>query len=148
MIERAVDTRISIRATPGAVWRVLTDIAAWSEWNPTVVQLSTRGGLRPGNRVRLSLDFGRPIGVRRFTAKLRRVEAARELSWTGGIPGLALATHWFRIEPDPDGDPDRVCFRHGETMRGAAVPMIWPVVGPRLQAGYERMNEALRARCE
>lgn len=148
MIERVVDTEISIRATPGAVWRVLTDVAAWAEWNPTVVHLAARGGLRPGNRVRLAIDFGPPFGVRRFGAKLRRVEAARELSWTGGIVGVALATHWFRIERDPGGDPNRVRFHHGETMRGAAVPVIWPVVGPRLQAGYERMNEALRRRCE
>lgn len=148
MLERTVTTEIAIAATPWAVWRVLTDVSSWSAWNPTVVELAVRGGLRPGNRVRLALDFGPPVGVRRFAARMRRVEAARELSWTGGIFGVALATHWFRIEADPAGDPQRVLFRHGETMRGTAVPMIWPLVGPRLQAGYTRMNEALRRRCE
>lgn len=144
VLKRDLQTDIRIHATPAEVWRVLTDVSGWSQWNPTIGELSARGGLRPGNRVRLSIDLGRGIGVRRITAKLQRVEAVRELSWTGGIPGVALAHHWFRLESVPGG----VVFHHGESMRGLAVPMVWPIVAPRLVAGYRRMNEALRERCE
>jgi hypothetical protein len=146
VFQRNLETSVTIRASATDVWRVLSDTAGWSQWNPTIVSVQPRGGLRPGNPVALAIDFGPPFGLRRFSARLAAVEASRELSWTGGIPGLALAHHWFRIERA--AEPGEVVFRHGESMRGAAVPMIWPLVSPRLRDRYVVMNDALRRHCE
>ena len=133
-------TNVRIEAPVSTVWRVLTDVEAYPEWNPEVL-LHTPPA--PGRRVRMTVRlFGRALTV---PVRMLAVEPERELCWRGGPRGLMTGTHYFRLEPDGDA-ATRVT--HGERFEGLAVPLLWPFLRRELHAFYERINAVLKSRCE
>ena len=116
---REIQTEIEIEAAPEEVWRVLTDFAAYPEWNPFVK--SARGELREGGRLEIFVQVpeGRGMG---FKPKVLRVAPARELRWIGSVPpGLFSGEHIFRLEP---AGPGRTRFLHGERFKGFLIPFM------------------------
>ncbi|HTP56009.1 MAG TPA: SRPBCC domain-containing protein, partial [Thermoplasmata archaeon] len=73
--------------------------------------------------------------------------APSELRWLGrlGLPGLFDGEHRFVIESDGAGGS---VLTQSETFRGLLVPLVWRGLGPRTEAAFHRMNEALRDRVE
>jgi hypothetical protein len=136
-------TTIDIDAPPAAVWAVLTDTAAYPEWNPFVRELS--GELVAGGRLRVRI--GAP-GRRAVTLHPRivRIEAEQELTWLGRvvIPRLFDGRHSFVLEERPGGGTR---FIQSEHFRGVLVPLM----GRLLRStgdGFDAMNQALRVRSE
>jgi hypothetical protein len=142
---RSLRTEIQIAASPEAVWQVLTDVSAFPEWNPLI--LEAQGKLEEGGRIAVTLSAGegRPFRVR---PRLLCVTPHRELRWLGrvGLPGIFDGEHIFRIEPGPDGTGAR--FIHMEYFRGVLVPLLWKRLASETRAGFEAMNQALKARVE
>jgi hypothetical protein len=122
---------------------VLTDTAAYPDWNPFLRRIE--GDLVPGARLRVRFA---PPGGREVTMRPRLValDAPHELRWLGrlGVPGLFDGEHTFRIEPLAAG---RVRFVQSEEFRGIFVPLTRSLL-TRTRAGFESMNEALRTRAE
>jgi hypothetical protein len=142
---RSLRTEIQIAASPEAVWEALTDFPSFPEWNPLI--LEARGKVEEGNRIAVTLKAGegRPFRVR---PRLMRVIPHRELRWLGrmGLPRVFDGEHIFRIEPGPDGTGAR--FIHMEHFRGILVPLLWKKLDSETRAGFEAMNQALKARVE
>lgn len=135
-----VHTEIEIDAPPERVWTVLTDSPALPEWNPVMTQID--GELREGADLRVKIKImGRVVPLKVRVSQARQAEA---LEWVGGLSYVLRARHGFRIEPLADG---RARLVHYETFEGAAVLLLGGVLS-RLNAEYERMNLALKARCE
>lgn len=133
-------TRVRIDAPVSTAWRVLMDVEAYPEWNPEV-QFHTPPAL--GRRVPMTVRlFGRRLTVR---VLMLEVEPERELRWRGGARGLMTGTHYFKLEPQGDA---ATLVVHGERFAGLGVPLLWPFLGRELCAFYERINGALKARCE
>jgi hypothetical protein len=139
-----VTTEIEIAASAETVWRVLTELERYPEWNPFI--RSARGSLDIGGTVRLSprTSIGVPL---RFHATIVTHDEPRELRWRGQFIGSWLATgdHSFVIEPIGDR---RVRFVHSEKFTG-----LLPRLGARLlegetRHGFSEMNRALAARAE
>jgi hypothetical protein len=88
---KQLHTTIEIDATPLRVWQVLTDFAAYPEWNPFITRAS--GAARPGERLHLRMQ---PPGGRGATLRPTVLEAdpGRQLRWLGHVllPGLSTAT--------------------------------------------------------
>jgi hypothetical protein len=80
-----------IDAPAERVWAVVTDFAAYPEWNPFIRRIS--GELREGTRLEVRIE---PPGGRALTFKptVRVVEANRELRWLGRLllPGISTAS--------------------------------------------------------
>jgi hypothetical protein len=80
-----------------------------------------------------------------FRPRIVALTPERELGWLGRLvlPGLFDGGHAFRLSAEGPG-----CrFDHGERFTGILVP----IAGAGLAAtrlGFERMNEALKARAE
>src|SRR5918994_1661113 len=95
---RELRREIEIDAPPERVWAVVTDFAAYPEWNPFIRRIT--GELREGARleVRIEPPEGRPMT---FRPTLRTVEAHRALRWLGCLllPGIFDGEHSLRIEP-------------------------------------------------
>ena len=136
-------TDIEIAASPERVWRELTDLASFSEWNPLVTAAS--GELREGQQIRVTLNAGK----RAMTIKPRllRVVPNRELAWRGSlpVPGMFTGEHIFEIEPLDGG---RVRFCHREKFSGLLVPLLSRMLDGDTRRGFEAMNAALKARAE
>ncbi|SFO50526.1 Acetyl esterase/lipase [Geodermatophilus obscurus] len=142
MSER-LSTDVDIEATPARVWEVLTDLAAYPEWNPFIVR--AEGTVGPGCRLTLRMQ---PVGGRAMTLRPRLVEVAvnRELRWRGrlGVPGLMDAEHTFLLQPQAGGTR----LVQQETFRGVLVPFVAASLDRNTLPAFVAMNEALKRRAE
>ena len=133
---------IEIDATPQRVWQVLTDFAAYPDWNPFIIRAS--GTARPSERLHLRM---RPPGGRGVTLRPTVLEAdpGRRLRWLGHLllPGLFDGDHSFTIEPLGDR---RVRFTQQEQFRGILVPPAAKSLDRHTLLGLQQLNQALK-RC-
>jgi hypothetical protein len=141
---KEVHTEIEIDAPAERVWRVLTDFAAYPEWNPFVRRVE--GEVKVGARLRVSIE---PPGGRgmSFCPAVLVADADRELRWLGHLwaPGLFDGEHSFVIESLGGG---RVRFIQRERFGGLLVPVFSKMLDGATRRGFEEMNRALKLRCE
>src|SRR5688572_9571521 len=138
-----IETSLLLSAPPGRVWQVLTDFAAFPEWNPLVLRIE--GEARAGSRLRLLI--AQPDGSavrRRLSARIDEWRPGERLGWTGGPWPIFRGHHWFDLTARDGG----TLFRHGETMSGIYPWLNRRTIGGRFRPGYEAMNEALARRLE
>ena len=90
----------TIPAPPSAVWSVLTDGAAYQDWNP--VFIGVQGEYREGAKV---TNFVRqPNGeTLEIVATVSRMVPERELRQKGGVPGILTFDHQWLLEPVEGG---------------------------------------------
>jgi hypothetical protein len=140
-----LQTEIEITAPASRVWRVLTDLSAYPDWNPFVRSIS--GELTPGARLNVTIqpDGGKPMS---FKPRLMAFEPQRELRWKGRllVPGLFDGEHYFQLHETSAG---RVRFAQGEMFSGLLVPLVF--LGSMMAGtlrGFAAMNQAIKARAE
>jgi hypothetical protein len=143
-LSKQLRAEIEVEASPEQVWEVLTDFAAYRQWNPFIVQAA--GQAVPGGRLELRM---RPPGGRATTFRPEVLEAqpGRRLRWLGRLllPGLFDGEHSFAIEP---AGPGRVRLVQQEEFRGLLARPILAVIGKPTLEGFRQMNQALKARAE
>jgi uncharacterized protein YndB with AHSA1/START domain len=98
-----------IEKPPNVVWKILSDVEAWTEWVPEVQKASMSGALLPGAEFRWKKGG---VGIH---SVLRDVVRPNLLSWTGNSMGLR-AIHVFEIEAIEGGLASIV--RSRESMEG------------------------------
>jgi hypothetical protein len=142
MAIREVRNELDLAASPAVVWRLMTDTAGLSSWNPHLVRVD--GELRAGGVVTLHYDQPRRWMPSSFEVDVEVFAPEQQLRFAGPrSPARALlrASHYYLFAP---GDaPDTTRFVHGERFEGALVAAIWPVLGPAVRAGHARVNDAL-----
>ena len=140
---RQLRTHIEIEATPERVWEVLTDFAAYPEWNPFIQTIE--GQAAPGSNleVRIAPPGGRAMS---FKPTVLEVSPRQELRWLGRVlvPGLFDGEHSLLIEPVDDS---RVRFVQAERFTGVLVPWFGKSL-EKTHRGFTAMNEALKRRAE
>jgi hypothetical protein len=136
-------TEILIDAPPATVWAILTDFAAYPDWNPFVT--SAVGTLAVGERlvIRLAPPGGKPVT---FKPTVTVVEAPRSFEWFGRVllPGLFDGRHRFELLPDGDGTR----LLQTERFAGVLVPLMRRSLDTQTRAGFDAMNTAVAARAE
>lgn len=136
-------TEIEIDAAPATVWTVLTDLAAYPEWNPFIT--SSSGTLATGARLvnRLEPPGGRPLT---FEPTITEVDEGRVLEWLGrlGLPGVFDGRHRFELVPRGSGTR----LVQSESFSGVLVPLLRRSLDTATAAGFRAMNVALKTRAE
>lgn len=140
----AIRTECVIPAPPAKVWAVLSDFAAWPQWNP--LNLSAVGELKAGAKVAMvfrDLPNPKPGAVIRQTVTLVAVEPGRELAWAGHVPLIFKGRHGFLLTPKDGGTH----VLHTETLSGL-LPASWSAarIARDFAPAYEAVNVALAAR--
>lgn len=132
---------VEIEATPQEVWAVLTDQAAYPDWNPLLV--SSTGPMEVGG-VLTNVMRGADGTERTFTPTVLAAQPGHELRWLGSLgPGnLFNGEHAFRIE---QAGPGRVRLVQEETFRGVLVPPLAGWLRTDTLAQFRAMNAALAA---
>ena len=142
-MSKRLSAHVDIQAAPERVWEVLTDLAAYPQWNPFIVR--AQGVVGPGRHLTLTMQ---PVGGRAITLRPRLVEVAvdRTLRWRGklGIPGLMDAEHTFLLQPQAGGTR----LIQQETFRGVLVPFVSTALDRSTLPAFAAMNEALKQRAE
>lgn len=135
-----IHTSIEIAATPERVWREITSLDEWVQWNPFMTHAS--GTVSTGERI--------TVYVAPVTYKLRVSEVVpnKVFRWIGkrAIQGFIDGEHAFVITPL---DAGRVRLEHTEQFTGILVPPLNLLgLGRITRSGFEKMNAALKKRCE
>jgi hypothetical protein len=141
-----VNTTIDIGASAQAVWDILTDFAAYGEWNPS---MRIEGTAQAGTRlvVHLAADSGRSTV---FKPTVLAAIPGRELRWVGklGAGGIVDGEHFFVLASDTGGTTR---LTHGEIFSGALVALVKLFDKGNLEKnhnGYDDFNQALKQRAE
>jgi hypothetical protein len=141
---RTIRSAIEIRAPLDEVWRILTDFAAYPEWNPHIRKVIGRP--KVGARITI---HSRPPGGRTFVLRpmVMKWSPPNELRWRGTFltRWMFSGEHGFRLEPMA---ADRVRFHQDETFRGLLVPIYSRLRLSGTRVGFDQANEALRERAE
>jgi hypothetical protein len=135
---------IDIQASPDRVWEVLTDLDAYSRWNPFIVEAAGQAATGRRLRLRMRLPGRRPMS---FRPEVLEAEPGRRLRWLGRVlvPGLFDGEHSFTIRPL---GPDRVRLVQHEEFRGLLAPLLLRFIAKPTLAGFQAMNQALKERAE
>ena len=143
-MSRQLQAEVEVHGSAEQVWEVLTDFAAYHEWNPFIVQAA--GTAEPGQTLELHM---RSAGRRTTTIRPQVLEAdpGRTLRWLGRllVPGLFDGEHRFTITPAGLG---RVVLTQHEEFRGLLAPPLLAMIAKPTLASFHRMNQALKTRVE
>lgn len=136
-------TEIKIDAPANVVWEVLTDLAAYPQWNPFIVE--ARGEAVVGTKLenRLQPPGGRSM---KFKPTVTVVDPETKFEWLGvlGFRGIFDGRHIFELEAD--GDSTKLVQR--EEFTGIVVPLFARSLDKGTKAGFEAMNQAIKERAE
>jgi hypothetical protein len=137
-----MDTTVDIDASRDAVWDVLTDVASYSEWYPS---MRIEGAPEVGSKlvVHLLADGGHGMS---FKPKVLAATPGEEVRWLGklGFRGIADGEHFFILTTNDDGTTR---LNHGERFSGALVAFARGSSG-NSGAAYEAFSQALNQRVE
>ena len=142
---KQIRTEVEIQSSPDRIWQVLTDFAAFPDWNPFIK--SVTGGLEPGSHLVIKIQPPKGMGMT-FKPVVLAAEPGRELRWRGKLlmPGLFDGEHFFSIEDIGEG---RARMVQGEKFTGLLVPVLAPTgIYRNTEAGFREMNKALKAQAE
>lgn len=145
MLTRRLVTAVDIAAPPAVVWRVLTDLAAYREWNPFIIAADAHPD---GERTMLTIH---PPGSRRqrHPVRITACDPHRRFAWQGDFAGarvLLIGRHSLLLSALPGGGTH---LDHVEEFTGLMVPAVWSwVLDTRLRAGFHAMDAACAGRAE
>lgn len=138
-----LETTIDITAPPETVWGILTDLEAYSDWNPFII--SAEGTVAVGERL---VNRMQQPGSKAMTLKptVTAVEADSTFEWLGvlGVPGIFDGRHRFDLEATATGTR----LVHSEKFQGVLVRFMRKMVDNGTRQGFEEMNDALKTRAE
>ena len=139
---RVIRTETEIEAPPDAVWAVLTDFAAYPEWNPFITEAS--GTLAVGEILTLHLEPGSGR-AETFTPEVRAVRENAELVWLGALRWSWLFSAEHRFTLSEVGGATRLV--HSEVFRGLLVPLLRSTID-QTEKDFRALNAALKDRVE
>lgn len=126
-------------APPEVVWRIWSDPAGWSRWNPDVAEMSVEGPFATGASATMRTRAGRThrMHVAEVTAPSRFVLETR------AMPGMHMR---FRCTVEPDGAGSRIA--QAVEMSGPMGSLLGGRAAPKVAAGFEPILAALAAEAE
>ena len=96
---RSYEAATRIDADPGQVWDVLTDVAAWRDWDSGVDRVEGRIAL--GEQITI---YATMIRSRPFTVAVTEIRPREGMRWRGGLPlGLAVIERTYHLDAQDDG---------------------------------------------
>jgi len=137
-------TTFDVNASAETVWRVLTSLDRYGEWNPQIPRAS--GAIEEKGKIALRLALpGRP--ALDLVATLEEVRPGQLLTWRGyvGAPWLFEGHRKFEIQSAGDR---RVSVTHVEDIHGLLAPLFAVFMGGPVERSHHALNHALRTRAE
>jgi len=137
---KAFAVKITIRATPERIWKLLTDAPGYSGWNNTVSKIEGRIALGEKVTVHAKINPGRAFPVR-----VTQFEPSKKMVWTGGMPlGLFKGERTYTLTPASNGDVE---FSMREEYTGLMAPLIGKSI-PDLQPAFDEFASDLKRAAE
>ena len=131
-----IRSEIEIRAPLALVWEALTNLRAYAEWNPIIVEAN--GQMREDAIVAITVNFP-GHRERNFKRRVLKLTPMTELrwSWTALLRAVAYSEQFFLLRAVAE---DRVRLTVGENLAGMLMP--------RTQADLSRVSQGLTLMCQ
>lgn len=132
-----------IEAPPQTVWKTLTDLPRFKDWNPFIRAARGKPAVGAMLRVRVRPSLRVPLVFRPIVLVC---DENRELRWKGWFlrPWLASGDHTFKLEDVPGGTR----LVQTEEFHGILPLFFKKLIAREARRGFEAMNTALKARAE
>lgn len=136
-------SEVQIAASTALVWEALTNLRAYPEWNPLIVQ--AEGQLSEGAVIATTINLpgNRERNIRRRVVKLVLM---RELRWTSTLllRALGYSEQYFQLHPQ-EGDQVRLAV--GENFSGILAPRNQAQLA-QISQSLALLNQAIKRRAE
>ena len=130
----------NIKASPDAIWKILTDAPNYPTWDPGVLRIE--GTIAPGQKL---TAYPKANPNRAFPSKVTDFVPGQKMTWTGGMPlGLFKGERTFTLVPRDKG---AVEFTVREIFRGLSLPLIGRSI-PDMTTPFEQFVSGLKNRVE
>ena len=130
----------TINASPEAIWLILTDGAAYPEWDSGVIRVE--GTIAPGEKIKVVSEANPD---RAFGVKVTEFDPNQRMTWSGGMPlGLFKGVRTYSLTPQDDGS---VRFHMREEYTGPLSGMITKSI-PDLQPSFDKFANGLKQKAE
>ncbi len=140
-MHREYRTHVDICAGPEQVWRVLTELEGYKDWNPFI--LKAQGRIQEGSTIHIhfKLHSGLVIPAR---PRITKVEPFVQINWMGWLlsPRFIGGEHRFLLEEASSGVTR---LTQWEIYRGALLPWVWWHLRRDAEVGFHAMNQALKS---
>ncbi|GHU04950.1 hypothetical protein AGMMS49960_21200 [Betaproteobacteria bacterium] len=140
-MKKQIETEIKISATPNTVWRILTDFAAYPDWNPFIQWV--KGEVKEQNHINVRVV---PTGSKGMTFNpiILSVIENKEIKWIGSVlfKGLFDGEHHLVIQENKDGT---TTFSQREYFSGIFVGLFDT---KNTETGFHTMNQKLKELAE
>ncbi len=134
---RAYEATAVIDVAPERVWRVLTDITAWPDWNSGVTKVN--GRLALGEKLSITVEAN---PGRAFPVKVVTLTDPERIVFRGGMPlGLFTGERTYTLQNEGNGTR----FTMREQYTGPLAGMIFksiPDLGPSFQQFADGLKHA------
>ena len=141
----SIRAEVDIAAPPEVVWRVVSDVSRYGEWNPFITRVD--GTLAVDAEVLLHVTLR---GGRAQRAQMQRIVALvpdRCLVWQTqvGTRHMLRARRSQLVMPQADGSTR---YRTTDVFTGGLVPLVMRMYRKDLQAGFDALTRGLKQRAE
>ncbi|MBO0855698.1 MAG: SRPBCC domain-containing protein [Nocardia sp.] len=139
-----IDETVQIDAPAGVVWKVLTDLGSYGEWNSYVPDC--RSTLEPGAPIEMKVNLGgsTPRKQREF---IKSFTPGSEFSY-GMKPVPLGALHSHRSHTVTPVDDGRCTYRSYFELDGWLSPVVRTALGKALHKGFGDMTAEVKTRAE
>ena len=125
-----------ITASPATVWRLLSDVEGWVDWNDGIESISLDGPLAVGVRFRMT-----PPGEATLTSTVVDLQPGRLLTDLTELDGVAV-----RVEHRLDPGPAATTVTYRITVSGAGLPdEVAAEIGAAVSADFPDVLDSLAA---
>jgi hypothetical protein len=128
---------IIIKAKPEQVWKVLTNIDNWSNWQSEIGMSSLNGELKSGS------TFIWKTGGILINSKLHTVNPYSEFGWTGKTFGMFAIHNWVLTEHE-----NNTIVKVEESMEGLLAKILKSSFNKSLEKGMAFWLEKLKKEVE
>lgn len=130
----------TIKASPNAIWSILTDAAGYITWDSGVERVD--GRIAPGEKITV---VSKAAPGRSFPVEVTEFTPGQRMVWSGGMPlGLFKGVRTFTLSPQGNG-VTKLTVR--EEYTGPLLPLIWRSM-PDLQPSFNQFVAGLKQRAE
>lgn len=130
----------TIKASPEQIWAILTDGAAYPEWELNTTRID--GRIAAGEKL---TAYSKLSPGRAFPVKVTEFVPGQKMTWSGGIPlGLFKGERSFTLAPRGDGATE---FTLREVFSGPLLGMLGRSL-PDLNAAFAQFAASLKDRAE
>lgn len=140
--DSTVNADVLIDRPPAAVWKLVSEGAGYSNWNPFITRID--GDFKEGATIRIVLGAGTDSMVFKPTVLLVRPE--RDLCWRGSVwvRGVFDGTHCIRLTAAANGTH----LEQTETFSGLLAGRLTRDVIKETRREFQAMNTAIKRHVE